>query len=146
MAADVAAPGQQIVERETSAVEQARRPSVHRHEERLGRDQMRSEAKKCGALMQGFAHQMKLELFEVAQAAVNQLRILAAGAGREVMLLNQGDFCAAHGEIPGDAGSVDAATENEDVKGLAAEALDVLRTGIGGEGRRQGHSGKTQCS
>src|SRR6185369_7585007 len=113
MTADIVLSCEPIVDRETGAVENPRRPSVHRHQKRLRHHQVRSQMEKRSALAQRFAHQMNLQLLEIAKAAMNELRVLAAGPGSEMALLDQRYAHSAHREIAGDSGAIDAATQNE---------------------------------
>ena len=130
MTADIVLSCEPIVDRETSAVENPRRPSIHGHEKRLRRHQVRSQMEERGALAQRFAHQMNLQLLEIAKAAMNQLRVLAAGSGSEMALLDQRYAYSAHREIAGDARAIDAATQNENVEPLTAEAVQVADTAL----------------
>src|SRR5690242_19549031 len=106
MTIDIALSREPIVDRETSAVENPRRPSIHGHEKRLRHHQVRSQMGKRSALAQRFAHQMNLLLLQVAKAAVNQLRLLAAGSGSEMALLDQRYAHSAHREITSDTGAI----------------------------------------
>ncbi len=61
------------------------------------------------ALDQGLAHQPELVIFEIAQAAMDQLAAARRGALREVVALAEQHLEAAAGRIARDASSVDAA-------------------------------------
>jgi len=68
-------------------------------------------------------HEGELVVLEIAQAAVDQLRRLAAGAAREVALLDHRDQEPAHGRVAGDARAVDAAADDEEVEGGSRQRL-----------------------
>ena len=67
------------------------------------------------ALDQRLAHQAKLVIFEIAQAAMDELARARRGAFGEIVLLAQQDGEAAAGGIAGDAGAVDAAADHGEV-------------------------------
>ena len=79
------------------------------------------------ALAARLEHQRELVVLEVAQPAVDQLRRLAAGAAREVALLDQRDAEPAHGGVAGDAGAVDAAADHEQIERGRRQCLGERR-------------------
>src|SRR5207248_3538705 len=58
----------------------------------------------------------EVAVLQVAEAAVNQLRRGAGGAGGEVALVDEGDVVAAEGGVEGDAGPGDAAAQHDQVE------------------------------
>ena len=89
---------------------------------------------RCGAsvvsdsslFVQRFADQPQLQLFEVAQPAVEHLRAAARRAGREVAGLDKRDLQPARRRVKGGAGADHAAADDDDVELLAAEPLPGL--------------------
>src|SRR5579863_1552555 len=116
---------QQVVQPQSSSVKQARRPAVHGNQEGLRRDQMRSQLEHRGPLAQRLTHQMKFQLLQITQAAVYELRVLAAGPRGEMPLLNQPNLDAAQRQIAGNARAVDAAADNQNVEPLAPQAFEI---------------------
>src|SRR5438128_170804 len=76
------------------------------------------------ALAARLEHERELVVFQIPQAAVDQLRRLAAGPAREISLLDQGHAQPAHGGVTGDASAVDAAADHQQVEGRLCESLD----------------------
>ncbi len=79
-------------------------------------DQVRGQVDHQLALHQRLAHQAEVEVLQVAQAAVHQLRGPAGGARRVVALLDQRDAVAARGRVQGHAGAGDAAADDHHVE------------------------------
>ena len=86
---------------------------------------------RCGALVQqaaalgeGFVHELDVALLEVAQAAVDELRRLRRRARREVVAFDQRDRQAAGRRVECDAGSGDAAADDDEVEGPRAETVE----------------------
>ena len=79
-------------------------------------DQVRGLPAYRLTLTQRFAHQAELALFEVAQAAMDQLAAGTGGVCGQVMLLAEQDAQAAAAGVTGDAGAVDAATDDQQVE------------------------------
>ena len=69
------------------------------------------------ALHQGFAHEAKLKMFEIAQAAVDQLGSGGGGAAGEVGLLAKVDREAAAGRIACNAATVNPTPDDRDIVG-----------------------------
>nr|BFE67468.1 hypothetical protein GCM10020092_007690 [Actinoplanes digitatis] len=70
-------------------------------------------------------HEVQLELFEVAKAAVNQLAGSAGRAGGQVAGLDERHAQAARGGIQGGAGAGDPAADDEDVELLVAQPSQI---------------------
>lgn len=87
--------------------------------------------------MQRLPHQMELQVFQIPQAAMDQLRIPAARTGGKMPLLHEASFegrtamSGSQGEIANDPGSIDSATQDEYVERRFSEALDLLRARVG---------------
>ena len=69
--------------------------------------------------MQRLAHQPDLGVFQVAQAAMNDARGPAGGAGGEVMLLNQQRTTAGASTFPRDGDAIDSAADHDHVEAFA---------------------------
>lgn len=78
-------------------------------------DQVRCLPAYHFAFTQCLAHQSELALFQVAQATVDQLAAGAGGMSSEVVLLAQQHAQAAAAGITGDSGTVDTATDHQQV-------------------------------
>src|SRR5262249_44588496 len=76
-------------------------------------------------LVQGFVNEMKTGMFQITQAAVHKLGGDAARPGGKVALVDQGDSESSERRIQGDAGAGDAAAEDEQVKSLVRESVDI---------------------
>jgi hypothetical protein len=83
---------------------------------------------------------MEVEHFEVTQTTMNQVRILAAGAGSEMILFDQRDakriLCdfGAQREIANGSGSVDPASEDHHVESFRAQAVHRFTSRRGRDG------------
>src|SRR5918998_5782912 len=88
---------------------------------------MRGERHEQRALEQSLAHQAQVEVLEVAQTAVDQLRGAARGARREVSLLEKGDAVAARGGVERHARAGDPTADDDQVEGLAFECGQRVR-------------------
>jgi hypothetical protein len=81
--------------------------------------------------MQRLADQVELQVFQVAQAAVNELRVFAAGAGGKMLLLNQSDsqrracMRCPQRQIASHARAIDPATNHQDVHAAGFQLLDL---------------------
>ena len=67
------------------------------------------------ALDQRLAHQAELVVFEIAQAAMDQLGAGRRGGAGEVGLLGEQHLEAAARGIAGDAGTIDAAADDKQI-------------------------------
>ncbi|CAB4344470.1 unannotated protein [freshwater metagenome] len=92
------------------------------HRQRL--DQMRCQADHYLTLEQGFADEPQIELLQVAQTTVNELRRAARGARRKVGALDQRDRVAACCCVERYSGACDPAADHDDVESLRGENLD----------------------
>ena len=95
-----------------------------RHEQRQRADEVRRELYEDRALEQRLAHQAEVEVLQVAQAAVDELRRPARGARREVLALDQGDAVAARRRVERDAGAGDPAPDDDEVVFVLGERLE----------------------
>src|ERR1700677_66750 len=86
---------------------------------------MRRDSPQRLALQQRLAHQAKLEIFEIAKAAVDQLGRRAGGGGSQVAFFSKENGPAASGGVARDATTVDAAADHgEVVDGFVCSAPD----------------------
>jgi hypothetical protein len=70
------------------------------------------------ALGERLADQPELVIFEISEAAVNQLGRGGRGVCGEVVFLDQEHAGSAHGRVAGDRGAVDAAADDEEVEAV----------------------------
>ena len=84
-------------------------------------DDVRGVAQQHLTLLKGVAHEPEIAVLEVAKPSMNQLGAGRRGMRAEIVLLAQQDVEAAPGRVPGDARTVDAAADDEQV--------DCLRPG-----------------
>jgi hypothetical protein len=77
---------------------------------------MRRRAEQDLALDQRLADEAKLVIFEIAQAAVNELARAGRGSLREIVLLAEQHREAAPHGVACNAGSVDAATNDNQIE------------------------------
>ena len=76
--------------------------------------------------MQGLPHQVELQIFQIPKAAMDELRILAARAGSEVVLLQKtdlqrcGSLSGSQSEIADDSSSVNSATQDKHIERLGS--------------------------
>ena len=95
-----------------------RAPSNAGTHERQRPDQVRRQLDHQLALEQRLAHQAEVEVLQVAQAAVDELRRAAAGARGEVGLLDQRHAVAARGRVERHPGAGDPAADHQHVEVL----------------------------
>ena len=69
-------------------------------------------------------HQSDFKLLQVAQPAMNQLSGFAAGAGSEIVFVNQGNTQSAGSRVQRNARARDAATDDEEVESLGRKLFD----------------------
>ncbi|MNL35345.1 hypothetical protein D3C87_1573730 [compost metagenome] len=79
-------------------------------------DDVRCQRPEHFTLHQRFAHQAKLIMFEIAQAAVDELGRSRRRAGGKVVHLGKRNRVSPTDRITRDAASVDAVADNEDVE------------------------------
>jgi len=87
-------------------------------------NQVRSELDQQPALEQGLANESEVEVLEVAKAPVDQLARAAAGAGRVIGPLDQGDAVPAGGGVERNPRARDPSTDHHDVESLTGQRLD----------------------
>ena len=83
--------------------------------------QVRLLLQQAPPLLQRLAHQPDLRVLQVTQAAVNDARRTAGGAGGEVMLLDQKGPPSAARAFPCDGNPVDAAADDDHLKSFAGQ-------------------------
>ena len=120
-----------VVEKEAEPDKPGRPKSpVVREDEPQGPDDVRRGAEQHFALHQRLANQPKLVIFEVAQAAVDELGRSRRGPASQVRFLGEIDGKATAGRIAGDAAAVDAPANDGDVEGRCAHLPSPLRRSI----------------
>ena len=102
------------------------RPSAveRRHDERQRLDEMRGELDHQPALEQRLADEPEVEVLQVPQAAVDELRGPAARPRREVRLLDERDAVPAGRGVERHAGAGDPAPNDHDVEPFPGQRLD----------------------
>ena len=115
-ARQVLAAAEMIVEEQSEPDEPGRAllGRVRQHEAHRPND-MRCGSQQNFALDQRFAHQAELVIFEIAQAAMDQFAGTRRRALGQIVLLAQDDRETAARSVPGDAGAVDAAANDEQI-------------------------------
>ena len=110
--------GQQVVDIQTEIHRVHAPPAVfvHRDQQRQRPDQVGGIAQQVLPLLQGLVHQTQLAELEIAQPAMNQPAGPARGAVAEVTLLDEAGAETAQCGVAGDTGTVDAATNDDQVK------------------------------
>ena len=110
------APADVVVEEQAEPDQPGRaQPLGVRQHEAHRPDDVRRHSPQHLALHQRFAHQAELVVFEIAQAAMDQLGRAGRGAAGEIVHLGEEDRKAAPDGIAGDAATVDATTYDENV-------------------------------
>ena len=94
----------------------------HGYEERQHAHEVRRVLERALAFVERLVDQPELALLEVAEPAVHQLRALGAGAGREVVALDQRGAQPPAGRVERDPGAGDAATDDQDVEAFVTES------------------------
>src|SRR5271154_1924008 len=71
--------------------------------------------------------EVELRIFQIPQAAVNELRVLSAGPGGEMILFDKGnaDPRIAQNQIARNARPVDSAADNEHVELLVSQLREI---------------------
>ncbi len=82
---------------------------------------MRSVLEEPPALDQRFAHQLELEMFEIAQSAMDQTSGPACGSGREIVFFQQDDRQPAQRGISRDCRAIDSSANNGEVEAASIE-------------------------
>lgn len=114
VALDVLPSGQQVVKSEAGADREtrSRTVAVDRQEDLDRSDELRDMLEEPGPLAQRLAHQLELQMFEVAQPAVDHLRRPRRRLRPALPLLEQRDVVVAPRQLPGDAGTIDPAAHH----------------------------------
>src|SRR5665213_39651 len=112
--ADGSPSGKCVVKRQTRAVEPSVGGVVAGDDKRHGRDQPAGNPEKRRPFPQGLMHESEIEIYVIPQAAVNELRIFAAGTRSEVVFFDQRDTqsALAQSQIARDARAVDTPAQN----------------------------------
>ena len=87
---------------------------------------MRGGAQQYLALVQRFADQAELILFEIAKAAVDQFGRGRAGMARQIVLLDEQHVEPAPRRVARDRRPVDAAADDEEIEGVHGACLTVM--------------------
>ena len=112
-----AAPRHHVVHVEPHAQHPVRALAAERGDhERQRRHDVRRQLHEQRALQQRLAHQAEVEVLEVAQTAVDQLRRAARGAGGEVRLLHERHAVPARRGVQGNPRAGDAAAHHDEVE------------------------------
>ena len=120
--------GREHVVREHSEPDHPRRAGVagvERHDQAHRLDQVRCHLEQQFAFAQRLAHESDVAAFEIAQAAVDESPRPGGDSRADVLLLDERDGESALGGIPGDAQSVDAGADHDDVEGGLVDVLHV---------------------
>ena len=105
---------------------QMRHPRQH---EAQRADDVRGDAPQYLALGQRLAHQGEFVIFEIAQAAMDQLGGSRGGAARQVARFQQQDLRPPAGRVPGDARAVHPAADHDKVEREVERFAHALRLG-----------------
>ena len=109
-------PAEVIVEEQAQPDEPPRaQPGMVREHEAQRPYDVRGVAQQHLPLLKRVAHETEIAVLQIAKPAVDQLGAGRRGMSAEVVLLAQQDIEAAPGRIPGDAGTVDAAADDEQI-------------------------------
>src|SRR5438477_2049473 len=92
-----------------------------RKHEAQGVNEVGSNGEESFPLRKGLAYQAEFPIFEIPQAAVNELRAGGRGIGSQIRLLYQAHAQPAPGGVPCDASAVDTAADDQDIEGFGAE-------------------------
>src|SRR5450759_4585462 len=111
-----------------------------RQHELQWRDDMRRGAEKHFALGQGFGHEPKLIVLEIAQAAVDQLRAPRRGMRGQIVFFDQQCRKAAPRRIARNTRAVDAAADNGEIVHSLIGTWHRLRS-LGSASYRSGRGG-----
>src|SRR6476660_1653996 len=120
---------QKVVQGKTSMEQKGRTllPAIDRQEEADRLDEMRRGLEQAGPFHQGFTHQRKLKLLEIAQTTMDQLGRGGRGGRGIVALLDQHHFQPTAGGITGDGGAMNTAANHENVNRLRGQISSLPR-------------------
>jgi 2-polyprenyl-3-methyl-5-hydroxy-6-metoxy-1,4-benzoquinol methylase len=96
---------------------------MYREDELQWPHQVRRDPLKGATLPVRLQHHPELALLEVPQAAVDKPARSRAGAGSEIVLLDQDRSQSAHRRVTGDSSPVDATPDDEEIRWLRGELL-----------------------
>src|ERR1041385_8219613 len=88
---------------------------VDRNRDRQRTYEMRRDSQQGFAFTQRLADKPKLEMLEIAQAAMNEPRRSAGRTAADIALVQEQNFQAAHRCVASDPGAVDTRTDNDHV-------------------------------
>ena len=88
----------------------------------------RGEVAQEFALAQCMINEAKLPLWQVSEAAVNQLRGTRGSRAREVARLDQRNTQSAQGRIARDCGAIDPAPDDAEIELLARHPREAIVT------------------
>ena len=110
------APAEAVVEKEAQPDRPpGAHPGVMREHEAHRPDDVRGVAQEHNALAQGAAHEAEVAVLHVAKPAMDQLGAGRRGVRGQIVLLAQQHVEAAPRRVPGDAGAVDTAADDEQI-------------------------------
>ena len=93
-------------------------------------DQMRRDPEQPFALDQRLAHQAKLEILQITQAAVNQLAARRRRVMSQARLLDEQYAQPPTGRVAGDSGPVDAAADDEEIERCPRYSCSILHQAL----------------
>jgi hypothetical protein len=77
------------------------------------------------AFHQGFANQPELVMLEIAKSAMDELGRIGRGAARQIVHLGEENGISPTNRVPGNAATVDAATDDKDVMDWSSFQQDL---------------------
>jgi 2-polyprenyl-3-methyl-5-hydroxy-6-metoxy-1,4-benzoquinol methylase len=89
---------------------------MHRGDERQGTDQVGRDPAENGPFAQGLEDQAPMVVLQVSETAMDEATRARAGAGREVVLLDQHRAKSPQGRIAKNAGAGDAAADHQEIE------------------------------
>jgi hypothetical protein len=87
---------------------------------------VRGDPEQCASLAARLEYEMQMPMLEITNAAVNEPRRPAGRSAREVVSLDERRLETAHRSVTGDAGSGDAAPDDEDVELRLSKSRQAL--------------------
>src|SRR4051812_37288728 len=124
----VAEHGQRVVHEQADSELPQRnsRALIHGPREPEWPHEVRGDAEEGASLAARLEYEMEMPMLEIANAAVNEARRPAGRSAREVVSLHERRLETAHRGVAGDAGSGDAAPDDEDVELLLSKSRQSL--------------------